>query len=177
MQHHSNGYRVCHTIGPISYRGLMSATVQTTPEIEVVQSFLRALEELDVERAATLLAPDVEYQNVSLPATHGARAVTRQLEMLPKYCTRFEARTHSIASTGSKVLTERTDVLARGRFSAEFWVCGIFEVHNGLITSWRDYFDWANVLAAFAKGAGRAALAAATRRWGKSLDGVRMLKA
>jgi limonene-1,2-epoxide hydrolase len=23
----------------------------------------------------------------------------------------------------------------------QFWVCGVFEVHNGRITLWRDYFD------------------------------------
>ena len=23
----------------------------------------------------------------------------------------------------------------------QFWVCGVFEVHGGQITLWRDYFD------------------------------------
>lgn len=132
----------------------MSA-VETTPEIEVVQAFLTALEYLDIDRAADLLAPDVVYQNVSLPAAHGADTVRKQLGLLAKYCTGFEARIHRIAANGTTVLTERTDVLARGRFSAEFWVCGVFEVVDGKITSWRDYFDWANLLAAFAKGAAR----------------------
>jgi hypothetical protein len=39
------------------------------------------------------------------------------------------------------LLTERTDS-ARGRwFSLEFWVCGTFEVRDGKIALWRDYFD------------------------------------
>lgn len=137
----------------------MAATVRTTPEIEVVQEFLDALEHFDLERAAALLAPDVEYRNVSLPAAYGVRTVIKQLGFLPKVCTRFEARVRSIAANGSTVMTERTDVLARGRFAAEFWVCGVFEVHDGRITKWWDYFDWANFLAAFAKGAVRALLA------------------
>ena len=68
----------------------------------------------------------------------------------------FEARIHNIASDGAIVLTERTDVLVLGRVEAAFWVCGTFEVRNGRIVLWRDYFDFANMLWAFAKGAVRA---------------------
>jgi limonene-1,2-epoxide hydrolase len=82
--------------------------------------------------------------------------------MLPTICTGFEAQVHRIAANGPTVLTERTDALERGAFRAEFWVCGVFEVRHGAITSWRDYFDWANVLAAFARGGARAALAKAS---------------
>ena len=53
----------------------------------------------------------------------------------------FEAKIHRIAVNGPVVLTERTDVLAIGPVRLQFWVCGVFEVHNGRITLWRDYFD------------------------------------
>jgi limonene-1,2-epoxide hydrolase len=33
-------------------------------------------------------------------------------------------------------------------------------VRDGRIVLWRDYFDWANILAATAKGAGRALVGA-----------------
>jgi limonene-1,2-epoxide hydrolase len=38
-------------------------------------------------------------------------------------------------------MTERTDSIIVGRFRADFWVCGVFDVHDGKITLWRDYFD------------------------------------
>lgn len=132
-------------------------------EETVVREFLSALEDLDVDRAVELLAPDVRYQNVSLPAAHGVDAVRKQLGFLSRYCDGFEARLENIATSGPTVLTERVDVLRRGRFAAEFWVCGVFEVRDGRIVSWRDYFDWANFLAAFARGGVRALLAS-TRR-------------
>ena len=47
------------------------------------------------------------------------------------------------AVNGASVLTERTDVLVIGPVRMQFWVCGVFEVHNGRITLWRDYFDLA----------------------------------
>ena len=39
-----------------------------------------------------------------------------------------------------------------------FWVCGTFEVRNGRIVLWRDYFDYANFVWAFVKGTFRALL-------------------
>ncbi|MGH3518225.1 MAG: limonene-1,2-epoxide hydrolase family protein [Haloechinothrix sp.] len=133
-------------------------------EIATVRAFLAALEDLDIDRAVSHLAPDVVYQNVSLPAARGIAAVTRQLRWMAKYGTGFEARTHHIAADGPFVLTERTDVLEMGSWRAEFWVCGSFEVRDGRIVLWRDYFDWANVLGAGVRGAGRAAIAAISRR-------------
>jgi limonene-1,2-epoxide hydrolase len=47
---------------------------------------------------------------------------------------------------------------------ARFWVCGKFEVRDGKIVHWRDYFDNGNVLAGLPRGATKAALAKAARR-------------
>ncbi|MDQ2651026.1 MAG: nuclear transport factor 2 family protein [Actinomycetota bacterium] len=125
---------------------------------EVVEAFLRALEQLDIERAAALLHPDVTYQNVPLPPARGKAATVKQLRFLEKYCSGFQARNHNIAANGDTVLTERTDVIEVGRFSAEFWVCGTFEVRDGQVVLWRDYFDYADVTVAMVKGAARALL-------------------
>jgi limonene-1,2-epoxide hydrolase len=34
----------------------------------------------------------------------------------------------------------------------QFWVCGVFEVENGRITLWRDYFDYLNFTKAIVRG-------------------------
>ncbi|MEV0662959.1 limonene-1,2-epoxide hydrolase family protein [Actinomadura luteofluorescens] len=133
-------------------------------EIQIVTDFLAALEDLDVDRALALAAPGMVYQNVPLPPARGLPAVERTLRTMTRYGTGFEARVHNIAATGPVVLTERTDVLERGSWRAEFWVCGTFEVHDGKITLWRDYFDWTTFLAASAKGVGTALLTALASR-------------
>ena len=53
---------------------------------------------------------------------------------------------------GSTVLTERTDALVFGRVRLQFWVCGVFEVTDGRITLWRDYFDMFDFTKALARG-------------------------
>ncbi|TDD58890.1 limonene-1,2-epoxide hydrolase family protein, partial [Actinomadura rubrisoli] len=94
----------------------------------------------------------------------GLPAVEKTLRAMARYGTGFQARVHTIAENGPAVLTERTDVLEAGAWRAEFWVCGTFEVHDGHITLWRDYFDWTTVLTASAKGLLTAALSTLSPR-------------
>lgn len=129
-----------------------TSTTQTSAEIEVVQQFLGALERLDVDAAVDLLAPEVVYQNVPLPAARGREAVEKQLRLLTRYGTGFEVVYDNVASDGAVVLTERTDVLVFGRLRAAFWVCGTFEVRNGKIELWRDRFDYLDFLLSFVRG-------------------------
>jgi limonene-1,2-epoxide hydrolase len=132
------------------------AVTSSTDSVATVKSFLDALSKLDTDAALALLAEDVVYQNVSLPKAHGKPAVAKQLALFGRYCTGFQAINHRIVGDGDTVLTERTDIIEIGRVRSEFWVCGTFEVRDGKIVLWRDYFDWANFLAGAAKGAGRA---------------------
>ena len=65
----------------------------------------------------------------------------------------FEVKIHRIAADGNAVLTERTDALIFGPLRLQFWVCGVFEVHGGRITLWRDYFDTFDITKAPRRGA------------------------
>ena len=62
------------------------------------------------------------------------------------------AAVDAIAADGAAVLTERSDALIFGPLRLQFWVCGVFEVHDGRITLWRDYFDFFDMLKATARG-------------------------
>lgn len=134
------------------------ATGEGASEIEVVQAFLGALERLDLDAALALLAPEITYQNVPLPAARGRRAVEQQLRVLTRFGSGFEVDYHNIAAAGPVVLTERTDVLVFGPVHAAFWVCGTFEVHDGLITLWRDRFDFVDFALSFVRGVLKAVL-------------------
>lgn len=127
-------------------------------EIETVRAFLRSLEDRNLDRALSTVSADVVYQNLPLPPARGVREFEKQMRFFEKLVDRFEARIHHIAADGPFVLTERTDVLERGGLRLEFWVCGTFEVREGRITLWRDYFDWAALSVAFLRGLPRMAM-------------------
>lgn len=124
--------------------------VDQDPET-VVRSFLDALERLDTAAACELVADDIVYVNKGLPAVRGRAQFERAMGFLSKYCDDFEARVNHLAVDGDIVLTERVDLIGKGDFRPEFWVCGTFEVRNGRITLWRDHFDYVNVALACAK--------------------------
>ncbi len=118
---------------------------------ETVSAFLQAMTDGDAEAAASLLHPDVVYRNVSLPPIRG-QAVDR---LVRRWCASrygFEVAVHRLAADGDTVLTERTDALVVGPVRAQFWCCGTFEVLDGRIVLWRDYFDWANLGASVLRG-------------------------
>jgi limonene-1,2-epoxide hydrolase len=53
----------------------------------------------------------------------------------------FDVKFHRNVAEGDNVLNERTDVIRVGRVRVLISVCGVFEVRDGRIALWRDYFD------------------------------------
>jgi limonene-1,2-epoxide hydrolase len=124
----------------------------TTAQVAVVDDFLRALADGDLDSAAALLDDDLLYQNVGLPSIRGGRR-TIALFRRALAVGRFDVVTHRATGDGTgTVQNERTDLLAVGPFVMTFWVCGVFEVRDGRITLWRDYFDSLTMLAAVGRG-------------------------
>lgn len=107
----------------------------------IVQNFLFAMANEDFDTVESLAAPDLLWQNVGLPSLRGR---TRIMKLLRSGQGRmgFAVKFHRIAQDGNTVLTERTDVLIFGPVRLQFWVCGTFEIRDGQIQLWRDYFDF-----------------------------------
>jgi limonene-1,2-epoxide hydrolase len=119
---------------------------------EVVSAFLNALAEGDAETATALVADDLVYENVSLPTIRGKHRFAKGLQDFNRRGIGFDVRIHRITQDGSTVMTERTDALSFRRFHQQFWVCGVFEVIDGVITLWRDYFDWRDIAVSGLRG-------------------------
>lgn len=126
--------------------------VTPTEPQAVVEAFLDSLAAGDVASAVKLLDEDIAYTNVGLPTVTGRVEVARILKGLDRPNSSFEVYLHSIATNGSVVLNERTDVIQIGPVRAQFWVCGRFEVSDGLITVWRDYFDNLDIMRGVLRG-------------------------
>lgn len=109
--------------------------------IAVVEAFFERMEALDMEGAFALLADDVVYQNYPLPADRGVEAVKKTLRGFARVMTEFRVEMHNIAERDGVVLTERTDVLVGPLLYLDIRVNGTFEVRDGKIVLWRDYFD------------------------------------
>ena len=116
-----------------------------------IENFLTAMQNHDIDSAGAALDENLAYQNVGFPTIRG-RARAMKLFRSMQGRVGFEVNIHRIAVNGSTVLTERTDALVFGRVRLQFWVCGVFEVTDGRITLWRDYFDMFDFTKALARG-------------------------
>jgi limonene-1,2-epoxide hydrolase len=116
-----------------------------------VESFLYALQDQDFDTTDALMADQIAWHNVGYPIIRGRERISRMFRR-SKGKFGFEVKIHRIAAEGTTVLTERTDVLVFGPVRIQFWVCGVFEIHAGRITLWRDYFDNFDFLRATVRG-------------------------
>jgi limonene-1,2-epoxide hydrolase len=105
-----------------------------------VETFLYALQNQDFDTVESVLADNIEWQNVGYPTIRGRDRIVK-LFRRGQGRFGFGVKIHRIAAEGTAVLTERTDAVVIGPLRVQFWVCGVFEVRDGRITLWRDYFD------------------------------------
>lgn len=127
-----------------------------TQQIHTVTAMFDALSNRDIDHAISRLDDAIVWHNVGLPKVRGISRVGKFMRMLAEPAYGFEVTIHNIAANGDTVLTERTDVLIWRRLRIEFWVCGTFELRDGKILVWRDYFDNADFFKGLSKGAFRA---------------------
>jgi limonene-1,2-epoxide hydrolase len=120
-----------------------SDAARDAADIAVVQAFFSAFTSGDLDRAVTLMADDIVYQNVPFPADHGKPAVERTLKLFGRAITGFDIKMVNIAARNGVVLTERVDILTGPLVYLDLWVCGTFAIRDGRIVLWRDYFDLA----------------------------------
>jgi len=132
----------------------MTSTVDSTANARTVESLLYAMHDEDFDTVEAAMADNIVWQNVGYPTIRGRDPIMKLFRRGERRFG-FEVKIHRIAAEGNTVLTERTDALIIGPLRIQFWVCGVFEVHAGRITLWRDYLD----LFDFAKGTMRGLVA------------------
>ena len=115
-----------------------------TPEA-TIRAFIAAWNANDIERIVAALDENVHYHNIPLEPIHGREAVRAYLTAQAKFDW-VDWKLLSIAASGNTVLTERIDEFGLGGVHVKLPLMGAFEVHDGLITAWRDYFDLAMYL-------------------------------
>lgn len=115
--------------------------MSTSDPAHVVNSFIAAVERKDVPAAMALLAPDVSYENMPISPVVGRDNVHAVLEGFLAPTTGVDWRIVSQVTAGNTVINERVDRFQINGGWLELPVAGFFEVTDGLITLWRDYFD------------------------------------
>jgi limonene-1,2-epoxide hydrolase len=115
-----------------------------TPE-ETVDEFIARVVGLDLDAACELLTDDVEYDNVPMGKNIGPDALKAFLGGMGTGVDEVQFVVHRQAASGDVVINERTDRFRVGERWFDLPVAGVFELRDGKIALWRDYFDMAPV--------------------------------
>jgi len=127
--------------------------IQNVGSRQIVRDFLKAMEPLDYELALGLVADSCEYTNPPpIGTVHGPAGIRAVLEPFFAPTLENEFRVLREASHGPIVILERLDRHRLVDKWVELPVTGVFEVHDGVITYWRDYFDAATILSQWPAG-------------------------
>jgi limonene-1,2-epoxide hydrolase len=81
------------------------------------------------------------YHNIPLAPVTGRDTIKATIAGFTGGVEKIEFRVRNIVADGPIVLTERVDVFVLPQRSIELPVMGTFEVRDGKIAAWRDYFD------------------------------------
>ena len=120
--------------------------MSATP-LEIVRQFMTLMEPLNYDEALKLVSANCEYTNPPpLGTVYGPAGVRAVLEPFFGPTKENEFRVLREAAVGPVVILERLDRHLFGDKWVELPVTGVYEVHDGLITYWRDYFDAPTIL-------------------------------
>ncbi len=110
---------------------------------DLVSAFCRAWSNRDVDEILGYFSEDAVYHNMPMPPMQGKPAIKTILQQIVSPTTWIEWETLNMAEAGNVVFTERVDQFEMSDKKVELPVAGVFEIENGKIKAWRDYFDMA----------------------------------
>lgn len=110
---------------------------------QTVRAFCEAFARGDIDEILGFFAEGAVYHNIPMEPAVGADAIRGVLSMFLTGPGSVDFEMRNIATNGDVVFTERVDRLSFGGRDVALPVAGVFELRDGKIAAWRDYFDMA----------------------------------
>lgn len=109
----------------------------------IIREFIQAWSRLDPEELAAYFTEDGTYHNMPMGPVSGRANVEQLIRGFAGSWTATTWDLIHIVSDGDLVMTERLDRTKAGDKGVDLPCLGVFELENGKIKVWRDYFDMA----------------------------------
>ncbi len=108
---------------------------------ELVNAFIAAIERKDVAAAVGMVTADVSYENMPFGPITGRDSMAQTLEGFLGPASEVDWQILRQIEHDNVVINERLDRFKIGDGWLELPIAGIFEIVDGKISLWRDYFD------------------------------------
>jgi limonene-1,2-epoxide hydrolase len=110
---------------------------------KLVTDFCAAWSRLNTDEVMSYLTEDCFYHNIPMEPWVGHAAIRKFVEPFLKNATSAKFEIKHTTSAGNVVMNERVDSFVMGPKTISLPVSGVFEIRDGKISAWRDYFDLA----------------------------------
>lgn len=108
---------------------------------QVVNAFMAAFDRKDLDGALALVTDDCYYDNVPLGDMRGREKMREFLGPMMRGDDPVKFEVLRQVASDKLVMNERIDRFVMNGKQVALPVCGVFEVVDGKINFWRDYFD------------------------------------
>lgn len=115
----------------------------------VIRDFIAAWSRLDAAELAAFFTEDGVYHNMPARPVAGRANVQAFIAGFAKDWSATTWDILNIVARGDLVIAERMDRTRVGDKRVDLPCCGVFEMQDGRIKVWRDYFDLGTYRAAF----------------------------
>jgi limonene-1,2-epoxide hydrolase len=109
----------------------------------VIKEFIEAWSRLDPDELVSYFTEDGTYYNMPIAPITGHTALKAFIGGFIKDWTQTDWDLLNLVGEGDVVIAERLDRTKVGDIDVDLPCCGVFEMENGKIKMWRDYFDMA----------------------------------
>jgi limonene-1,2-epoxide hydrolase len=113
----------------------------TTEAEQIITRFVAAWGRADVDELLDYFADDAVWHPMPMKPAVGKPALREAISEWLGAAAQLGAEIHLQVSDGKTVMHERTDRYLLGTREMATPVGAVFEIDNGLITGWREYFD------------------------------------
>ena len=105
-------------------------------------SFCKAISRKNLDELLTYFSDDAVFQPMMMEPAKGKAAIRAALAAFTDTAESVQFKVLASATVGNRVMNERADTLVtRAGKQAEVPAAGFFEIKEGKIFAWRDYFD------------------------------------
>jgi limonene-1,2-epoxide hydrolase len=115
--------------------------LENAEKIILIRRFMEACVRADPEEFASYFCEDAVWWNSPWRAVEGREAIRETLRRGAKQMTALPWEIRHIVADGDVVMTERVDHFLVGEKRVSVECMGIFELREGKIAAWRDYWD------------------------------------
>lgn len=131
------------TAGTITDADCAESRRQERANVTIVERFIATFNRRDIDAVMSFFTPEAVYHNLPTKPVQGHAPIRAVIDGFVAPAESLDWEIVTIAADGDTVFAERIDRFVIDGSAVALPVTGVFEIRDGRIAAWREYFDLA----------------------------------